>query len=77
MKILVEYSKEQDAFHRCTKAERMKNEFIMKQKGVKSTYNIIGEFDTYEEADMFINDNYELIKNCRMYKDQNGNLHAI
>lgn len=77
MKILVEYSKEQNAFHRCTRLERMKNEFVLKQRGIKSTYDIIGEFDSCEEADEFINNNYALIKNCRMYKDKSGQLHAI
>lgn len=77
MKILVEYSKEQNAFHRCTLVERMKSEFKLKQIGIKSTYLVIGEFETYEDADEFINDNYDLIKNCNMYKDKNGNLNAI
>lgn len=77
MKILVEYSKKQNSFHRCTRVERMKAEYLMRQKGQASTYDIIGEFDTYEEADQFINDNYELIKNCRMYKDKSGQMYAI
>ncbi len=55
----------------------MKNEFVLKQRGIKSTYDIIGEFDSCEEADEFINNNYALIKNCRMYKDKSGQLHAI
>jgi hypothetical protein len=77
MKILVEYSKEQNAFHRSTTQERIKNEFRCKQRGIKSTYIVLVECDSYDEADDFISENYDLIKNCSMYKDKEGNLHAI
>ncbi|MEK6884411.1 MAG: hypothetical protein AABY22_32565 [Nanoarchaeota archaeon] len=77
MKIIVEYSKSQDAFHRSTEKERLKNEKICSARGIKSDYEIIGEFSNYDEADVFIKENYDLIKKCRMFKDQNGKLYAI
>lgn len=77
MKVLVEYSKEQNAFHRCSFVEREQNELLLSKSINASTYKVIGEFNDYDSADKFISENYDLIKNSRMYKDDKGILYAI
>lgn len=74
---LVEYSKSQNAFHVCTWQERNEANAQCGRLGHKSDYEILGEFDEIEEADIFIDENYELIKSCRLYKDKIGNMFAI
>lgn len=77
MKIVVEYSKEQNAFHRSTDIERSYNEKRLIQTGKASTFKVIGEFVNYDMADEFINKNYLLIKTCGLYTDKEGKIFAI
>jgi hypothetical protein len=77
MKILVEYSKKQNAFHRTTEKEREQNETFLREIGEQSDYTVIGIFESIELADKFIEENYELIKNCRMYKNDEGECFII
>lgn len=67
MKIVVEYSKEQNAFHRCPESESKES----------NGYVQIASFDSYEDADEFIKTNYENIKNGGYYEDGEGRIHAL
>jgi hypothetical protein len=54
-KVLIEYSKKQNAFHRCTPEERAHNDRQARERGYEPDYEIVGEFDTYKAAgDFFI-----------------------
>lgn len=76
-KWVVEYSKSQNAFHRSTVVERNMNEEYCRKEGIISDYLALGFFDNIKDADKFIDENYELVKNCRMYKNQTGQMFAI
>lgn len=69
MKIVVEYSKSQNAFHRSTEQERVKNE-----RQHKSDYEVVADFGSYEDADKFIAENYDSIKQFGYFKNQKGEL---
>lgn len=74
---LVEYSKRQNAFHVCTPEERIEANAICERNGTESSYEVIGEFEYRDDADKFIDENYDIVKNCRMYKNKEGQLFAI
>lgn len=52
MKYIVEYSKSQDAYHLTDEEEWAGN--VLYSIGCDVDYEVIGEFDTYEEASEFI-----------------------
>ena len=52
MKYIVEYSRSQDAYHLSDESEWAGN--VLYTIGVEVDYEIIGEFDTYQEASDFI-----------------------
>lgn len=52
--IIVEYSKSQNAYHRCTTAERLVNELKCQERNFQSDYQPIASFQTEREADDFI-----------------------
>lgn len=74
MEIVVEYLKSQTAFHRYTKEEREETERVLLLSGRVSDYDVVAEFTTYEDADKFISDNYESIKEFGYFKNQKGEL---
>jgi hypothetical protein len=54
-KVLIEFSKTQNAFHRCTPEERAHNDRQARERGYEPDFEIVGEFDTYKAAgDFFI-----------------------
>ena len=70
--IFVEYSKSQNAFHKITKEERRLNE-----NWAKSDYKVIDAFDNHDDADLFIQSNYENIKEFGYYKNKAGEIFLL
>lgn len=75
--IVVEYSKSQNAFHRHTMEERIESERLVRDAGQKSDYELVAEFDSHEDADKFIKENYESVKEFGYFKNQKGELVII
>jgi hypothetical protein len=54
-KVLIEFSKTQRAFHRCTPEERATANRQARERGHEPDFDIVGVFDTYKAAsDFFI-----------------------